>query len=748
MENENWYTFNPFHAKDAAHHSIPPWPKNIQIRQVPIYDPTDKRAQLVEQRDELEKLGKRNTAQQQAITTFRAKHKSSIESFFSDDETDEMLKQMFSEPDEFLEWAYKCYKVKEPFILLKNGNQFRICQDYIYLFNVLVAFEWEPGQQNLAVLEAAARRASDFLFDVTDGWMAFGQVIIGGPELLDCADVQIMASNRLHPRAWVGGLHQAQKYMPIRLGRGVWQKNYRVSVPWDEPEGYRLLVHEWAHYAMELVDSYTEVSQYTVPDVGKEALSLFNGLPSTSKIVVPAISQPVESIMARLEGTSELMAHEDVDPARRKEREWTTLIEGYRWYKSRFPRISKPVEPLEGPLPLRDLPYVVRLNCEDALASQPTELILPYDVIASDIQQEHCWVYLLSEIQDGLPGRILAQGTLDMHRPGGFRLFGARANDEVVLIGTDIIGREKVLCATIEPEALGKGTTYSNEISSLKWHDCTPGSFPIIDVVPEKVSPADRSAKVKVYSSTLAMDDGRPILKNDSTTEIYVFPVDGVHQPDENAAERSYSADRVKIQSGHSTPDPISLDGHVLVRWPGTQQQVIVTFSQGGGPGTGSPSGPPPMTAGSSEGNLMIFFADQREDKQADQQKDEKYNNARGRVRIVTTRLVAPPVEVERGGEPRSYAFSLGSNAPLPLGDIPSLVLAYDKNAELDNKMARICRYDERSGKWQPITSYRPRGAWYVAIPLDPTTAPNLFLPEWDKDNNIVRVERYRLYVA
>src|SRR5262249_55091972 len=126
------------------------------------------------------------------------------------------------------------------------------------LFNVLVALEWNPDQAYMRQLEWAFRRASDFLYDATDGTMAFGQVVFGGPELMDAADIQIMASNRLLARSWVSGLHIPRKYMPIRVGRGVWHKNNLASIPWDEPEAYRTLVHEWGHYALELRDAYLE----------------------------------------------------------------------------------------------------------------------------------------------------------------------------------------------------------------------------------------------------------------------------------------------------------------------------------------------------------------------------------------------------------------------------------------------------------------------------------------------------------
>ena len=76
-----------------------------------------------------------------------------------------------------------------------------------------------------------------------------------------------MASNRLLSRAWVGAMHpfpecpNDDKYIPIRAGRGLWNENRRGIIPWEEPEGYRTLIHEWGHYALTLTDEYLEKRQ-------------------------------------------------------------------------------------------------------------------------------------------------------------------------------------------------------------------------------------------------------------------------------------------------------------------------------------------------------------------------------------------------------------------------------------------------------------------------------------------------------
>src|SRR6266545_8043754 len=193
------------------------------------------------------------------------------------------------------------------------------------LFNVLVALEWLPDEAYMRQLEWAFRRASDFLYDVTDGTMAFGQVVFGGPELMDSADIQIMASDRLLPRSWVSGLHIARKYMPIRIGRGVWHKNNLASIPWDEPEAYRTLIHEWGHYALELRDAYLEQRGLVLAgQTGDLSHSLIHAQPGEAapySVVMPQITLHSESIMATTEGKSELITHAVGSSAKRKSEE-------------------------------------------------------------------------------------------------------------------------------------------------------------------------------------------------------------------------------------------------------------------------------------------------------------------------------------------------------------------------------------------------------------------------------------------
>src|SRR5262245_24538689 len=70
-----------------------------------------------------------------------------------------------------------CYKIPDEVCRSsKELNGDPVFQPFLYLFSVLVAFEWNPSPSTIQRVQSAAKKASDFLYDVTDGYMAIGQV--------------------------------------------------------------------------------------------------------------------------------------------------------------------------------------------------------------------------------------------------------------------------------------------------------------------------------------------------------------------------------------------------------------------------------------------------------------------------------------------------------------------------------------------------------------------------------------------
>jgi hypothetical protein len=590
-----------------------------------------------------------------------------------------------------------------------DPDDLRLC-----LFNVIVATEWLPTAAYLSQLGWAFRRASDFLYDVTDGRMAFGQVVFGGPELLECADIQLMASNRLNPRTWVSGLHEDMKYMSIRAGRGVWHKNNRVSIPWDEPEAYRTMVHEWGHYALELPDEYLETHNVFLPETIDSTAAAGARLARGSyAVVIPGISLATESIMGTLEGTSELVPLYSGSTTKRKQTVWNIIRD-----KGRYPFFDAIVDrpPLEGPgrLPL-PLP---RFHQLDSLVQATAQAEEPLMAVPLGIEPEHCWVYLVRGSVEK-PERLIAQGTFDERAlADGFRLLGARIGDTVVLIGEadqDLI----VLAGKIED--IDPTTRYARIPS---WAPATPPSpdvaqptQPSIDVLPSRMDADQPDAQVAQVSVRVLSDDrARP-------EQVWMFPHGQIDPADVIALG---APDRPDWISAAQTVT--SLDGHVLLRWA-DGSILIYTYSQGGGPSTHIPPGPPSISAGSSEGNVMLFF-------ERDQQ-GRDYSA----IRVVTTLLHGMPYKLPSGQQARSYTFSIAGNEPLPIALNPTLIMYFDQSAVAEGGDLIIYR-QLSDGSWQPAATYQPSGSSFVAMPIRIETAETLVaLKPLER-----RVERYRIY--
>jgi hypothetical protein len=607
-----------------------------------------------------------------------------------------------------------------PLAQLAGPDELRLC-----LFNVLVALEWLPDQAYMRQLEWAFRRASDFLYDVTDGMMAFGQVVFGGPELMNAADIQIMASNRLLSRSWVSGLHIERKYMPIRVGRGVWHRNNRVIIPWNEPEAYRTLIHEWGHYALEQRDAYAVPQQLTSAATAGLAGALDQLLiPAKSgenapyAIIMPHMGLASESVMATTEGNSELLAHTAGSGSQHKSDEWSIILR-------RFPWLNPSAQSLEGPgrLPL-PLPRFHRLGAP-AEAAPTADMLLR--TFPQDLHLNNCWVYLLKGMSTGRadPERVIAQGTLESRSvEQGFRLLGAQPGDTLVLIGSDQAGNPLVYRGAIEA-AVGDG-----QAGIKKWYSATPDAFPAIAVVPDAMETPGKLARVRVRVDS---DNAR------LPDQVRIFPLGQARAEDAFAFGAPDRSDW--ISPSHDVP---TLDGHVLLRWDdGTL--LISSFSQGGGPATGSPNPANPLTAGSSDGKALLFFYD--ENRAAAYAADPStfvshtpqidYSG----VKVITTMIYGLRGAAPEGAHGLGTAFSMAANAALPSSLTPTLVLYYDTPDERDLLAGnvRICRLID--GVWTPLPTYLPAGYPFAVAPLTLETAGSLVAEDVP-----ARIEYYRIF--
>jgi hypothetical protein len=567
------------------------------------------------------------------------------------------------------------------------------------LFNVLVALEWHPDERYLNQLEWAFRRASDFLYDITDGAMAFGQVVFGGPELMDCADVQIMASSRLHPRSWVSGLHQAHKYTPIRMGRGLWHRRNHFVIPWDEPEGYRTFIHEWAHYALGLRDQYLHQEQ---------------------GLIVPDGTLASTSIMATLEGTSELVAHAGGAHDLRQSTEWQRI-------RTWFPDLDQPYAPFDGPgrLPL-PLPAMARVG---TLASSPRRKTARATSFPADLDYTHCWVYVLrgltpgalSAPREGAPLSLIAQGTLDAFAQDdqSFALLGAQPDDTVLLLNEP---RDAPL--RIYRGAIGADRRASS------WAPVRLDQQPVLSVLPHLSGdsgggPGSTHIRVHMRGGAAPTQVWVFTLGQLAPGAIRLSPLD----PEQAAALGFAPGDWVSEQVTVPT-----LDGHVLAFFG--DSLLVRTFSQGGGPPTHSGVDANPVTAGSSDGNIMLFFRDE------EWQEGGSGNRDYSDIKVITTLCLGTQLSPPVGGGMHSYLYNIASTQPLPPELHPTLVMFYDPEVvPADGEPAIYRLLDD--GSWMEVQTVPSPNNAHVATPLTAAADPSnrLFAP-----GQGLRAESYRIY--
>jgi hypothetical protein len=593
----------------------------------------------------------------------------------------------------------------------------------LLLFNVVVGLEWAPTGRDMQQLEWAFRSASDFLYDVTDGYMAFGQVVFVGAQHMEYADIQIAASNRYMPRSWVDGLTIPSKYTPIRLGRGYWSKQRRVTIPWDEPEAFRTIVHEWGHYALGLKDLY--LNRQEVSDTVQE-----------TTLVLPQISLPVESIMSSLEGTSELTAkvpgRGNGDRAAFTAFHKEFLVDEWEALRHHFPQleISPHHVPQDGPgsLPL-PLPYIHYHDLQPA-SEHVQDLLLTAEDTAQNAHIAHHWAYLYHE-KDGVPVKLLPQGSFERRRGQlVLRLLGAAPEDTIVLIGETEDGQVCVRKGVVG-EYINPTPTRGNSIAVTSLDTKIFSSSPFVDVIPGPYTPT-------------------PDAVNGLTAQLQVQ----VSQADEGYRAWLFqlgSSEALVVEENRFLP-VADFDGHVVLRWD-DGSLLIYNYSQGGGPGeSGFPVGPNPISAGSSDGNALLFFWDDN----TKRRKAGRYE----KVRIVTTRLHGTPggLPIDVVG-PRSYTFSIASNWQFEQQLLPTLVMFFDKGRDAAAHGLTIYRYNGQA--WQAILTHPEPQSFLVATPLQSghnqdvrsETAPNLYDEsqplahlQYGDETLPLRVERYRVF--
>lgn len=130
----------------------------------------------------------------------------------------------------------------------------------LVLFNIVASVEWDATISYTDHLSRAFKLASDYLYDVTDGQMALGHVAVydSATHWTD-ADFQFSTRNMVIPHANPGGISSEDTSKIIRVGR-YWNGFSGNQGDWDQPSGFRTLIHEFGHYALSLYDEYFRIT--------------------------------------------------------------------------------------------------------------------------------------------------------------------------------------------------------------------------------------------------------------------------------------------------------------------------------------------------------------------------------------------------------------------------------------------------------------------------------------------------------
>ena len=152
----------------------------------------------------------------------------------------------------------------------------------LLIFDLDVALEWDARNDSkyLSQLQFDLKRASEFLYDWTNGQVALGRIKVfhdakrntfpGYGDPWSEADIRIYATNRLRPNAAQGGIvsepftdtrkgedaKEPNVYMPGQVAMGaVWNRFGDSSGNLGE-DWARTLAHELGHYLLFLDDNY------------------------------------------------------------------------------------------------------------------------------------------------------------------------------------------------------------------------------------------------------------------------------------------------------------------------------------------------------------------------------------------------------------------------------------------------------------------------------------------------------------
>lgn len=365
-------------------------------------------------------------------------------------------------------WAYRVYttniavagdvgELRPDLVGQPGGQQLTVRAGRpLILFNLLISIEWAADADYTREISQAARLASDYLIDISEGQMALGHVAIyTNAERWDDADIQISAKNVVRPHAYIGGLTDSDPSHVLRVGRR-WNGRTGNEGPWDQPDGYRTLVHEFGHYALYLYDEYFayryDAGGNLVGTRRRHCTGVGNRLPAGAETAATIMDYQYTTSELAMRGVPGLWSEECELTAQTQlnaqQSDWETIARRYgdsqqppRW------RVTTPLDRgrvLAGPagMPSNVLPFPV-VELKGSGPKPPAR-----ELLVRGSQGSPYWGALVA-LYTNQQGRPVAidQGLTDWQ--GTIAIYGAQSGDTVQVASLDggLSGRVSITAA-------------------------------------------------------------------------------------------------------------------------------------------------------------------------------------------------------------------------------------------------------------------------------------------------------------
>ncbi|MCB0164285.1 MAG: VCBS repeat-containing protein [Anaerolineae bacterium] len=297
----------------------------------------------------------------------------------------------------------------------------------LILFDLDVSLEWDATKDPayLRQLEFDLERASQHLYDFTNGQVALGHIIVSqNGDYWESAHIKVYSTNRLRPHATIGGMvltNTAKIISPtqtitysigqVKMG-SIWNRygNPAQSIGVDWPV---ILAHELGHYLFFLEDSYLGLSEFDGAQVlasvdsclGSAMGDVYNI--NNTEFVAPDNWGP---------GCADTLGAQELGEA-----EWTTITGWFPWLKAPDEGNSGPARmpfdlttvdirwPITSTNPLEDPTFYLDYANSEVGSSSARAFLLRNRLGTDDQTDAYEYIYDLGTPVGG-QNRVLARG--------------------------------------------------------------------------------------------------------------------------------------------------------------------------------------------------------------------------------------------------------------------------------------------------------------------------------------------------